>query len=104
MVPARDQVGQQHVVLLADPVQPAEPLLDLHRVPRQIQIDHDVAELQVAALAGGLGGQQHRRLVAERRDRGFLVPPRTDCRGRRPPGSRAGQTRQRARPGCAGTR
>ena len=47
--------------VLPDPVQPAQPLLDLHRVPRQVHVDHDVAELQVAALAGRLGGQQDRR-------------------------------------------
>ena len=92
MVPRRDQVGQQHVVLLADPVQTAEPLLDLHRVPRQVDVDHDVAELQVAALAGRLGGQQHRRVAGEGGDRGVLLPARTGCRGRRRPRSRRGDS------------
>ena len=65
MLPLAHQVGQQHIVVLADAVQPAETLLDLHRVPRQVEVDHHMAELQVAALPGGLGGQQHRHVVAE---------------------------------------
>ena len=36
----------------------ADALLDPHRVPRQVVVDHEVAELEVAALAAGLGGDQ----------------------------------------------
>ena len=44
---------------LADPVDAAEPLLDPVRVPRQVVVDHQVRALQVQALAGGVGGDQH---------------------------------------------
>jgi hypothetical protein len=73
---AGDEVGQQYVVLLTHAVQPAQALLDLHRVPRQVHVDHDMAELQVAPLPCRLGGQQHGNLIAERGDRGVLVAAR----------------------------
>jgi hypothetical protein len=53
----------------------ATSALDLHRVPRQIHVDHHVAELQVAALTGRLSGQQDRHVAREFRDRGVLVAP-----------------------------
>ncbi len=73
---AGDQVGQQHLVGLADSVQAAQPLLDLHRVPRQVHVHHHVAELQVAPLSGGFGGEQDRGLVAERGYRPLLIRAR----------------------------
>lgn len=44
---------------LADAVHAAEPLLDAVRVPRQVVVDHQVRPLQVDALAGGIGGNEH---------------------------------------------
>jgi hypothetical protein len=44
---------------LADAVDAAEALLQPVRVPRQVVVDHQVRALQVDALAGGVGGQQH---------------------------------------------
>ena len=38
-------------VLLADTVHSADSLLDSHRIPRQVVIDEDVAELEVASFA-----------------------------------------------------
>ena len=55
----RDQVPQVAHLGLADAVDPAEPLLDPVRVPRQVIVDHEVSALQVQALARGVGGDEH---------------------------------------------
>src|SRR5262245_39566983 len=57
--PDRGQVGQKDFVVLADAVYAAQPLLDLHRVPGEIEVQHDVTELQVSALARRFGGEEH---------------------------------------------
>ena len=57
-----DQVGQRHVVFLTNPVQPAQSLLDLHRVPGQVEVHHHVAELEVTTLTRRLCGEQDRRV------------------------------------------
>jgi hypothetical protein len=62
-------------VRLPDPVDPPHPLLDPHRVPGEVVVDHHVAELEVATLAGRLGAQQHRLVAREARDRGVLLSP-----------------------------
>src|ERR1039458_9598749 len=67
-------VRQDDVVRLSDPVNAAEPLLDLHRVPRQVEVDHGVTELQVATLAGGLRAEEHVGLRLEYRNGSVLVP------------------------------
>ena len=56
--------------LLAVAVEPADPLLDAHRVPRQVVVDHHVDELEVEALARDLGADEDvwPRLLAERLD------------------------------------
>ena len=61
------QVDDRDGMALPDPVDAADALLDAHRVPRQVVVDHRVAELEVAALAAGLGGDQdpRSRLVTE---------------------------------------
>ena len=100
----RDQVGDQDVVDLPDPVQSADPLLDLHRIPRQIDVDHDVAELQIPSLTGGFGAEQDRR----RRHGTPPSPPPSPCgsgfRGRRPPGSPRAPGRRPERPVSPGKR
>jgi hypothetical protein len=45
-------------VSLADAVDAADPLLDLHRVPRQVEVDHHAARLEVQALGRGVGADQ----------------------------------------------
>ena len=50
-----DEVPQVADLGLADAVNPAEPLLDAVRVPRQVVVDHEVSALKVDALAGGVG-------------------------------------------------
>ena len=42
----------------ADAVDAADPLFELHRVPGNVVVDHHVAELQVQALAAGVGRHQ----------------------------------------------
>ena len=44
--------------LLPEPVEAADPLLDAHRVPRQVVVDQGVAELEVQTLAAHLGAEQ----------------------------------------------
>ena len=53
---------------LADTVDTAEALLQPVRVPGQVVVDHQMRALEVDALAGGVGGQQHLNLgvVTER--------------------------------------
>ena len=47
---------------LADAVDAAEALLDAVGVPGQVVVHHQVGALEVDALAGGVGGQQHLHL------------------------------------------
>ena len=56
-----EKIEDRSPVLLADAVDPADALLDLHRVPRQVVVDQDVAELEVSALAAGLGRDEDLR-------------------------------------------
>ena len=60
-----EEVDDDHVELLAVAVAAADALLDALRVPGQIVVHHEVAELEVDALGGGFGGDQNRGLVAE---------------------------------------
>ena len=46
-------------VLLSDAVHPANALLDPHRVPRHVEVDDDVAELQVQTFTTGIRRNQH---------------------------------------------
>ena len=55
---AGDQVHDAHVVPLAVAVDAAHALLQPRRVPGNVVIHHQPAELQVDALAGGVGGDQ----------------------------------------------
>ena len=53
-----DEVPQAADLLLADAVDAAEALLDPVRVPREVVVDHQVRDLEVQALAGGVGREQ----------------------------------------------
>ena len=57
--PSSDSRGHEiegvALVVLADAVDAAEALFQARRVPRHVVIDHQVAELEVDALAGSLG-------------------------------------------------
>ena len=59
----------------ADAVEPADPLLDDRRVPRQVEQDQPAAELEVPPLAAGLGRDQDRRPLGEPELRHLDVPP-----------------------------
>ena len=52
------QVEDKDLFLLAIAVDPPHPLLQAVRVPGDVVVDHQVAELQVDAFAGRLGGHQ----------------------------------------------
>ena len=62
------QVPQVADLGLADAVDPAEPLLDAVRVPRQVVVDHEVRALKVDALARRVGRDEHQdvRVLHER--------------------------------------
>ena len=53
------EVEDQAVVLLAVTVDAADALFQADGVPGDVEVDHQPAELQVDAFAGGLGGNQH---------------------------------------------
>ena len=55
----RDEVEDQAVLALAVAVDAAHPLLQPVRVPRDVVVEQDVADLKVDAFAGGLGGDQN---------------------------------------------
>ena len=65
----------QHVCLLPHSVDATNALCDSHRVPRQIIIDHNVAELEVNSLAPDLGGEEysHSSIIAEALDLSFAL-------------------------------
>ncbi len=74
-MPRIARIDDRHDVFLADAIETPDALLDTHRIPGQVVIDHRVRELQVPAFAAGLGGDQHlwTRLVAEPRYSGVLL-------------------------------
>src|SRR5215210_7960353 len=72
---ARDRVEDEDLARLPDAVDAADALLNRHRVPRQVEVDERVAELQVAPLAARFGGEQERRFHAKTRDARVLLRP-----------------------------
>ena len=67
---------------LTDTVDAADPLLDPHRVPRHVVVDHRAAELEVQSLGGGVGAQQDVGLTVAETTLGFVSvndAPRTVC-------------------------
>src|ERR1035438_1447904 len=67
------EIEDEHVVFLADAMDAADALLQPHGVPRQVEVDHSVGELEVAALAARAGGKEHVGFVAAAGDGGILV-------------------------------
>src|SRR6185436_6283683 len=61
---------------LPEAMHAADSLLDAHRVPRQVVVDDDVRELEVASLAARLGRDQERDRAAEALERLLLLLPR----------------------------
>ena len=53
------EVEDQAVLLLAVTVDAADALFQADGIPRDVEVDHQPAELQVDAFAGGLGGDEH---------------------------------------------
>ena len=60
---ARYQVDDPDFELLAVAMDPAHPLFQAGRVPRNVVVDHQAAELQIDALARGVGGHHVARAV-----------------------------------------
>src|SRR5579871_11805 len=60
-----DEIENEAITILAVPVDAAHALLKPNRIPRDVVIDHQPAELQVDAFAGGLGGYEHLAQFAE---------------------------------------
>ena len=50
-------------VRLGEAVDASDSLLDAHRVPREVKVEHAVAELKVLAFGAGVSRDHHRRLA-----------------------------------------
>ena len=59
------KVVRAHDVRLANAVHPPDPLLDLHRVPGHVEVDDDVAELEVEAFATSIRRHHHALFFGE---------------------------------------
>ena len=70
----RDQVPAVADLGLADPVDPAEPLLKPVGVPRQVVVDHEVGTLEVDPFAGGVVRDQDEHLLVMREGLDGLAP------------------------------
>ena len=97
---AGDEVENEHLARLADAVDPADALLDRHRIPGHIEVDERVAELDIAALAAELGAKKHRHAVAEpamaASFSGPLMPPSKHARAN-PSRQQVGEMRRASR-------
>ena len=51
----KSEVQRANDMFLTDTIDTADSLFDLHRVPRQIVIHDDMAELKIKTLAAGIG-------------------------------------------------
>src|SRR5690606_10716994 len=60
-----DEIADDHIELLADPMASADSLLDPLRVPWQVVVDDQIAELKVQALCPRLRREQDGCRVAE---------------------------------------
>ena len=67
---AVEEVDDHHVVLLAVAMAAADALLDALRIPGQVVVHHQRAELEVDAFGAGLGGDHDAALLAEVVDQG----------------------------------
>ena len=65
--PSLDEIGNlDRMPLLTDTVKPPDPLLDFHRVPRQVEVDETMAKLEVAPLRAALRQHKNSAVAAER--------------------------------------
>ena len=71
---ARDEIEDPHFGPLAVAVNPAHPLLQPRRVPGDVVVDHQPAELQVDALAGRVGGDHVAGAVRPPEGRRLALP------------------------------
>src|SRR5439155_25781145 len=62
-------------MLLPQPVDAADALLEAHRVPGQVEVDDDAAELEVPSLPARLGADQDRGPGAEAVEGLLLLAP-----------------------------
>jgi hypothetical protein len=60
-----DKIVDAHRLPLAKPVQPPDALLDLHRIPRQIEVGEAMAELEVSPLRAAVCEQQRAGALAK---------------------------------------
>src|ERR1039457_889630 len=68
-----DEVEHEALPILADAVDPANALLDRHRIPGHIEVDQCIAELNIAALAAGFRAEQYRNAIPEVGDGRILL-------------------------------
>ena len=67
------EVKDGDILLLAQPVQTANPLLDTHGIPGQIVVDQLVAKLEIAPFRAALCADQHTDIAFEGRHRRFFL-------------------------------
>jgi len=48
----KDQVNDDNLLMATEPLDATDPLFDLHRVPRQIKVNHHTGKLQVKTFTG----------------------------------------------------
>ena len=65
-VSLQDEVDCPHNMWLPDSVHSANSLLDAHRIPWHIEVDDDMAELEVQPFAASIGRNQDTRIAGER--------------------------------------
>src|SRR5438477_822175 len=72
---AGDEIEHEHFAGLPDPVDTADALFNRHRIPRQVEIDQSVAELDIASFAARLRAKQNICLITKSRDGCVLFGP-----------------------------
>jgi hypothetical protein len=66
------EIENEDIPALTDAVHAAHALFDAQGIPRQVEVDDGIGELEIAPFAARSGREQHTRLVAEQGDGGIL--------------------------------
>ncbi|MBT9156885.1 MAG: hypothetical protein DDT37_01876 [Firmicutes bacterium] len=61
----KDEVDRADGVRLPDAINPANSLLEPHRVPGDVVVDHHMTELEVQALPAGVSGDKNAGIFSE---------------------------------------
>ena len=64
-IPLVEEIDDNYIMFLAVAMTAPNALLDALRVPRQVVVDHERAELEIDTFRGRLGGDEDLRMVPE---------------------------------------